>query len=470
MRTLLLASLFGVISCADPNEPAGPAPSEPPQPNGQNEPQAPRQTDDSAAPEDSGVQSEVGWEISWVGPEADVGVDECAETCLSVQVLFDSQPQPEMDVTFEQEDFGHLGAIRTDDDGLATLCVGQLGVGTGRVAATLRTTEELVRDYRRLEVRPFGYASGLEKPIGSLPTLWEPAEALRLPDNPVLAPGEPGSWDSAGVILPSVVRHEDAYFMYFSGTDSEDYSIGVATSDDGVSWTEYEDNPIISGGGEEHPWRRYATNGPNAIVRDGRVQLWYAGRAGETGDLTIGLAESDDGLRFEQYSANPVFSPDPANADWEGSGVAHPSVIYRDGVYEMWYSTGLHRIGYAVSADGISWTRYCGGPILEGLDSGWEAGDVKSAEVVYKDGLYLMTYSGGGSGDFSVGWALSRDGIRWSRTDSPIIEAVSESDWESISVLGANLSLHEGGLRMWYSGSAPTGTSIGIIDASWGGM
>jgi predicted GH43/DUF377 family glycosyl hydrolase len=421
-------------------------------------------TDDSG---DSGQPSAPAWVMQWAGPDPELPVDECAETCLSVALHFDSLPQAGLEVVFEQEGFGVLGSGVSDADGIATMCVNALAVGMGQVAATLRASDSLVRIYQQMEVRPFGYAYGLDKPFGSLPTLAGVADFERYPDNPVLEQGEEGSWDDRGVIMPSVVHTDEGYFMYFAGAEFGVYSIGVATSEDGLEWTKYHDNPIFGPGGDTHPWRGYATNGPAALEVDGRMQLWLSGRSAEYASMTIGLAESYDGLTFAEHPDNPVFEPDPANADWEGDAVAHPSVTYRDAVYEMWYSTGLHRIGYAISTDGVDWQRYCSGPVMEGDPYSWDLGQVKAAEVVYKDGLYLMTYSGGGSGAFRVGWAISMDGIRWVTAEEPILEPVTESDWESRSVLAAALSMDEGQLRVWYSGTAMRGSSIGVADAPW---
>lgn len=109
----------------------------------------------------------------------------------------------------------------------------------------------------------------------------------RVAGGPVLVPGGPGAWDSSGVSTPSVVRVADGWKMYYRG----DYSMGVATSTNGVNWTKDSQNPLLSPSPVASDWDA-ACICSGAYLSVGHVELFYytgAPQAGE-GDFGIGYA------------------------------------------------------------------------------------------------------------------------------------------------------------------------------------
>ncbi|MFQ5884815.1 MAG: hypothetical protein ACE5IO_06920, partial [Thermoplasmata archaeon] len=110
----------------------------------------------------------------------------------------------------------------------------------------------------------------------------------------------------------------------------------------------------------------------------------------------MGLATSSDGGKtWSKSLSNPVFSAGAAL--WEGSDVWDTYVLWDEGasLYKMWYTAGPvggpHQIGYAISSDGISWTRESANPALS-PDAGWESGFINSAFVLNLTGTYYMFY------------------------------------------------------------------------------
>jgi beta-fructofuranosidase len=67
-----------------------------------------------------------------------------------------------------------------------------------------------------------------------------------LPD--ALSPGRPGSWDDASTWTGSVVRHDGRWHLLYTGTSLADgrlvQRVGLARSDDLVSWTKHE-GPVL---------------------------------------------------------------------------------------------------------------------------------------------------------------------------------------------------------------------------------
>lgn len=68
-----------------------------------------------------------------------------------------------------------------------------------------------------------------------------------LPD--AIAPGPPGAWDDASTWTGCVVRHDDRWWMPYTGTSTADdrlvQRVGIATSDDLLTWTKH-DGPVLS--------------------------------------------------------------------------------------------------------------------------------------------------------------------------------------------------------------------------------
>jgi hypothetical protein len=83
--------------------------------------------------------------------------------------------------------------------------------------------------------------------------------------------------------------------------------------------------------------------------------MWYFAW-NRSGMYRIGYATSTDGIRWTKYSANPVMGGGPQGT-WDDAGAANPIVMLKDNVFKMWYS-GAHmpyiRTGYATSKNATS--------------------------------------------------------------------------------------------------------------------
>jgi hypothetical protein len=94
--------------------------------------------------------------------------------------------------------------------------------------------------------------------------------------------------------------------------------------------------------------------------------MWYTGQRFESGHgWVIGYAESDDGFSWTRRD-EPVLG---LGTGWDQSLVYFPKVIVEGSTHHMWYtanSGSTEAIGYAVSPDGLEWTRYLGSPVVDG--------------------------------------------------------------------------------------------------------
>ena len=159
---------------------------------------------------------------------------------------------------------------------------------------------------------------------------------------PILMPGPQGAWDRRGLGWPSVGHDGNAYFMYYGAQDRV-FSIGLATSADGLHWEKYNDpatteekyeesDPVLV---NETNWESVKVDRPRvAFSPDGYVMIYQGGVRVEN----RGLAVSQDGIHWEKYPENPLFTshdfPIPTAKTWD------TNLLYHDGTYYYFMELG----------------------------------------------------------------------------------------------------------------------------------
>lgn len=162
---------------------------------------------------------------------------------------------------------------------------------------------------------------------------------------PVLTAGSEGSWESLHVSHPSVVKTDDAYVMYYTGRTEDTINIGMASSDDGIEWTRY-DNPETTDApyAESDPvfeaWESDAGTwiamAPQAIRTDDAWAMIYR-RASGYSDFsgTINLATSEDGINWSTYDAPPI-----TRFDADGNAIWFTELLHLDDVFYLFIEVG----------------------------------------------------------------------------------------------------------------------------------
>ena len=166
--------------------------------------------------------------------------------------------------------------------------------------------------------------------------------------NPVLNVGPSGSWDSSELRSPFVILDGDQYRMWYTGSDGSIQQFGYATSTDGEIWTRHDGNPIMGRGGSGS-WDGIWMAAPRVLINGSSYEMIYSAFGG--GVVRIGYATSQDGLAWTKYDGNPVLSQG-SSGTWDDKFMFSGSVILADSTYEMWYAGfdgGTWRIGYATS-------------------------------------------------------------------------------------------------------------------------
>ncbi len=189
--------------------------------------------------------------------------------------------------------------------------------------------------------------------------------------NPQLDVGAPGAWDDEWVDTPEILWDGSELELYYFGESeymvANGSPLGLATSPDGTSWTR---RGIVLEPGAPTDFDAGWVESPalHFDAATGRYLMWYTGVKGYS---QIGLAVSDDGITWEKDPANPLLTLG-APPGWDDLHVATPSVIRSGDVFEMWYSgvgrfstaRSYARVGYAVSVDGVRWIEYPFNPLV----------------------------------------------------------------------------------------------------------
>lgn len=381
--------------------------------------------------------------------------DEC-NICVDVTVTHGAAPAVGAGLRRSVDGSQLDAAGEADEEGFAQVCFYPMKPGEHDilVAVSYQGTDRI--GTATIWVCPFGYDLGLDKQGEE----WEAAPAPVVDtgaDNPVFDVSAGSAWDADRVTNPAVARTADGYLMLYAG-GGEEYQIGAAVSDDGVTWDRLDGDPVMEAdfAGD---WSSDAVNAPALLARDDGLWAWFHGAGAE--EIAIGLAHSDDGLDW--FSEGPVFEPG-AGDQWDHGSVSHPSVVERDGVFEMWYASGTLQIGHALSADGVAWTRYCQNPTFtpQAYDT-WEGGAVSRPEVFWLDGTYHMLYTAGGPDSWQVGHAASGDGLRWERSgDEPILPRGGEGEWDELGTSNAFGLVEDDDVTIWYAGQADGPGTVGM--------
>jgi hypothetical protein len=185
--------------------------------------------------------------------------------------------------------------------------------------------------------------------------------------------GKEGEWDALFCSWPRVLKDDDGTFkMYYHSLNPANFTFtaGMAVSDDGFQWTK---KGTILGPGKPGSFDEGGLSCRYVLKIDGKYVMFYEG-INASAYYCIGLAVSDDGLTWHkdesgEVPGGPVFSHAPKGSGrWDARAVGAPFVVpLPDGSYRMYYIganegghdelSTQHQIGMAVS-DGPNYRKW----------------------------------------------------------------------------------------------------------------
>ena len=234
------------------------------------------------------------------------------------------------------------------------------------------------------------------------------------------------------------------------------WALAVTFSDDGIHW----DEPIITLGCDHSTGEN--TLNRNCVIPDPHGDgylMWYTSQILGVPRCKswIGIARSDDGIHFERFYKDPVMVPE---TEFENESVMNPFVMFENGKFRMWYAAGEtyepNVICYAESEDGIHWEKYAGNPIFTcAPENEYEQNRIGAVQLLKEENGYLMFYIG--YRDINTACicaARSKDGISdWRRVPENPLVTPTPGTWDEHSCYKPAVIRDENGLyHLWYNG------------------
>lgn len=231
---------------------------------------------------------------------------------------------------------------------------------------------------------------------------------------------------------PAVVRLEETYYLYYSVFFGEVLGIGIAVSSDLENWSEQGRFPVTQ------ECEKTGIGAPGAIVRDGRIHLFY--QTYGTGERdSICHAWSDDGLQFIKDASNPVYHP---SADWCCGRAIDADVCYFRNRWYLYIATRDHerniqKIGAAYAeADSDfsrgSWKQVCRRAVLS-PEMKWEQKCIEAPACVEYEGKLYLFYGGAyNCSPQQIGCAVSEDGVSFEKVSTePVLPNGAPGSWNA---------------------------------------
>jgi predicted GH43/DUF377 family glycosyl hydrolase len=236
---------------------------------------------------------------------------------------------------------------------------------------------------------------------------------------------------------PHVVNFKGRYLMYYTIRPKKEdpdsgMGIGIASSKDLINWTKVGEITPAKGA----PYEKNGLCAPGALVRDGKVHLFYQTYGNREKDA-ICHAISTDGIHFDRDPTNPIFHP---TGDWNCGRAIDAEVCEFKGRYFLYFATrdkdfkiqmqGVATAPLSTDFNREDWIQAADSSILYPVYP-WEGECIEAASITVQDGKMYMFYAGAyNNWPQQIGAAVSEDGITWKRLfKDPFLPNGKPGEW-----------------------------------------
>ncbi|MEO5998012.1 MAG: glycosylase [Chitinophagaceae bacterium] len=214
-----------------------------------------------------------------------------------------------------------------------------------------------------------------------------------------------------------------------------------------VEFTPYPANPVFQGSGVE-TWDKKIRERGFILYEDSGYKMWYTGYNGtDTVTKYLGYATSADGIKWERYATNPIFT---------GKWVEDMCVIKNEGSYYM-YAEGRNDVAHLLtSTNGINWQEQ-GDLKIRTVDGKSIPGPYGTPAVWTENGKWFLFYE---RNDEAIWLAESSDHINWKNVqDEPVIKKGPE-EYDKGAVAANQVIKYKDNYYLYYHASSdPMGSA-----------
>ena len=170
--------------------------------------------------------------------------------------------------------------------------------------------------------------------------------------SPVLSPGKYGTWDDHAVSTAAVLKVNNQYRLYYNAwrVNFGMMSVGLAFSTDGIHW-EKNTAPVITANSQF-----YSIGLEDIVIKDSLYMGYFQYIISSGDNSKIGVATSYDGINWSMYSGNPILTATlPWEG---GSIFFPTLVVENNQYKMVYENTiGQNAMGMAISGDGFHFTK-----------------------------------------------------------------------------------------------------------------
>jgi len=275
--------------------------------------------------------------------------------------------------------------------------------------------------------------------------------------NPVFSGTGMGTWDDQIRERGFILFDEGMYKMWYTGYNdsiSEKKYLGYATSNDGISWERYQENPLFTEKWTEDMY----------VFRHYGIYYMYAEGKNDVAHMMI----SQDGINWEEQGDLIIIETD---GDTIPGPYGTPVIWIEDEKWYLFYERNDEGIWLAASEDKLTWNNVSDEPVIKKGPEEYDSGAVAANQVIKHKGKYYIYYHGSTNPNWAdpdehALWtssvAISDDLINWVKyPGNPVVEGDHSSP---ILVFDRNrhrmYTMHD---KAWMYLPASTEAKIGIL-------